>query len=75
MRGLSASAYKRTFVVLLIVLVLGFTFAPGCSPSGTSDIKVGNTAPDFTLYDLDGNQVSLSDFRGEAVFINFWASW
>ena len=38
-------------------------------------IKVGRPAPDFTLADLDGNQVSLSDFRGKAVFINFWASW
>jgi len=31
-------------------------------------------APDFTLTDLDGNRVSLSDFQGKAVIINFW-SW
>jgi len=68
--------YKHIYVGLIIVLVLGFAFASSCSPvpSGLGT-KVGNTAPDFTLSDLDGNQVSLSDFRGKAVFINFWASW
>ena len=33
------------------------------------------TARDFTLNDLEGNEVTLSDLRGKAVFINFWASW
>ncbi len=32
-------------------------------------------APDFTLPDLDGNQVTLSDLRGQAILINFWATW
>ena len=32
-------------------------------------------APDFTLEDLDGNKVSLSDYRGKIVFLNFWATW
>lgn len=35
----------------------------------------GNTAYDFYLEDMDGNYVSLSDFRGQKVFLNFWASW
>ena len=32
-------------------------------------------APDFTVYDLDGNEVHLSDFIGKPVVLNFWASW
>ena len=32
-------------------------------------------APDFTVYDIDGDAVSLSDFIGKPVIINFWASW
>ncbi|MCH5223935.1 MAG: TlpA family protein disulfide reductase [Muribaculaceae bacterium] len=32
-------------------------------------------APDFTLKDLDGKDVSLSDFRGKWVIIDFWGSW
>ena len=32
-------------------------------------------APDFELSDLNGNPVHLSDFRGKAVVLNFWATW
>ncbi|MCZ6479861.1 MAG: TlpA disulfide reductase family protein [candidate division NC10 bacterium] len=37
---------------------------------------VGHPAPDFTLPNLQGRPVQLSNFRGKkAVFINFWATW
>ena len=42
------------------------------APVGTS---VGQSAPDFTLKDLDGNSVSLHQFRGHVVILDFWASW
>ncbi len=32
-------------------------------------------APGFTLENLDGEQVSLSDYKGKIVFLNFWATW
>ena len=32
-------------------------------------------APDFTVYDIDGNEVHLSDYLGTPVVLNFWASW
>lgn len=32
-------------------------------------------APDFTVYDRDGNKVKLSDLKGKPVVLNFWASW
>jgi peroxiredoxin len=35
----------------------------------------GKPAPNFTLQDLKGQQVSLANYRGKAVMINFWASW
>jgi peroxiredoxin len=35
----------------------------------------GVRAPDFTLSSLDGRKVKLSDFRGKAVLLNFWATW
>ena len=41
----------------------------------TSKLKPGQPAPDFTLDDLQGQSVSLSDFKGQAVFLDFWASW
>jgi cytochrome c biogenesis protein CcmG/thiol:disulfide interchange protein DsbE len=35
----------------------------------------GHDAPDFTLTDLQGHTVTLSDLRGKAVVLNFWATW
>jgi peroxiredoxin len=35
----------------------------------------GQTAPDFALQDIDGHTVRLSDLRGKAVVLNFWATW
>lgn len=32
-------------------------------------------APDFTVYDREGNPVKLSDLRGKPVVVNFWATW
>lgn len=37
--------------------------------------QVGDESPDFTLIDSDGGLISLSDFRGAPVMLNFWASW
>ena len=34
-----------------------------------------SAAPDFTLKSVDGENLRLSEFRGEVVLINFWASW
>ena len=41
----------------------------------TSDETTPFMAPDFTVYDSDGNMVHLSDFLGKPVVLNFWASW
>lgn len=38
-------------------------------------IEVDQPAPELTLSDLDGNQVSLSDFKGQVVLLNNWATW
>lgn len=36
-------------------------------------VAVGSTAPDFTVKDLNGQSLQLSQFRGKAVLINFWS--
>ena len=39
------------------------------------ELQTGRPAPDFTLKGLDGQPVSLSQFRGKVVLLDFWASW
>lgn len=43
------------------------------TPDGTEEPKT--PAPDFTVYDLEGEAHKLSDFQGKPVVLNFWASW
>ena len=38
-------------------------------------VEEGSTAPDFTLTDIQGKEVSLSDYRGQWVLLDFWGSW
>ena len=39
------------------------------------EMKDRPAAPDFTLVDPQGRKVSLKDYRGKLVFLNFWATW
>lgn len=43
--------------------------------SGGPPPKVGELAPDFALQSVDGKVVRLSEFRGQTVVLNFWATW
>ncbi len=43
-------------------------------PGETAEVNA-NLAPDFTVYDLEGNAHTLSEYRGKPVVLNFWASW
>ena len=75
------SSIKIAIVILLTVFVLA-----GCdnstSPSASTPVAtvakgrlIGHVAPDFTLTNIAGQQVSLSQYRGKIVVLNFWATW
>jgi peroxiredoxin len=67
--------------ILLLSILLVSCFIPfkGFNKDSTSMDAAASEAPvkteDFTLLDLNGNKVSLSDFRGKVVVLNFWATW
>jgi peroxiredoxin len=44
-------------------------------PASGGAPKLNQPAPDFNLKDLEGRQVSLSDYKGQVVLLNFWATW
>jgi thiol-disulfide isomerase/thioredoxin len=73
---------KRDPVVLIIVamvvalmLVFGFKLARHSQGVAGGGPAKDGAAPDFSLQSLDGKTVRLSDLRGKAVVLNFWATW
>ncbi len=63
--------YKK---LLTIFLILSTVTVLGCSKSG-DDSGSGNKAYNFTLKSVDGKTVSLADFKGKVVIVDFWATW
>ena len=49
-------------------------FIAACG-QGPKVATVGEPAPDFTLVDLKGKTWTLSELKGQVVFVNFWATW
>lgn len=75
-----AGSHWMLFFSLTLFLAMGWiTFTGWTAPvSENANIhapQVGFLAPEFTLSSLDGEVVSLSDFHGKVVVLNFWASW
>lgn len=76
-------------LVALLVIVVGVIFllpsgeapaAPAAEQAepdieGTTLIKTGMEAPDFTVTLFDGGNVTLSELKGKVVWLNFWATW
>jgi len=64
-------------VIILASAITLILVLAGCSTDSepSQGPQVGNQATDFQLLSLDGQEVSLSQFLGKPVLINFWASW
>ena len=61
----SPKQIMTTLILLLSLMTAGSALA----------LDVGSTAPDFTLKSRSGENIKLSEQRGDVVMINFWASW
>ncbi|HEX4098094.1 MAG TPA: TlpA disulfide reductase family protein [Caulobacteraceae bacterium] len=61
----------RTAIVIAAACV--WLLAGGVARAET--LKVGQPAPDFQVETFDGHHMRLSDFRGQVVILNFWATW
>jgi peroxiredoxin len=59
---------KKVFWVHFVVLFFSMVAAIHAQP-------VAVNAPDFTLFDNKGKRISLSDYKGKVVYLDFWATW
>jgi thiol-disulfide isomerase/thioredoxin len=62
-------------VVAAAMLYFGFHMARRAGPEPSQILGKSTVAPDFNLETLDGKNMRLSDLRGKAVLLNFWATW
>ena len=72
--------YKsRVFIIIIffvsLLSVSGQTLEDEMRSAGFGIFNENVSSIDFTLQDLDGNKVSLKDYRGKALMLNFWATW
>jgi peroxiredoxin len=71
----------RNLVLIVVIALVGASVylvsSSSSRPSSewVKSVVAGDIAPDFQLEDTTGNKVSLSDFRGKIVLVNFWATW
>lgn len=63
------------FLLILSLLLCGCSEQPDPTTVPETTAAPAYVAPDFTVYDAEGNSYSLSDFQGKPVILNFWASW
>jgi len=61
-------------LILIALLVLVSTGLSGCLPDTSGGLGIGNLAPNFTLKDMNGQSVSLKDYRGKYVVLNYWST-
>jgi len=71
---------RRILFTFILLSGLVWVFISADHTGSTTDGAIpapreGFLAPDFTLQTLDGETVTLSDLRGQAVLINLWATW
>ncbi|MFZ3588590.1 thiol-disulfide oxidoreductase ResA [Bacillus sp. DJP31] len=66
--------WMRTIILLILASAVCYTlYANFLSPK--ERVRVGSTAPNFILKDLDDLEYELESFRGKGVFLNFWGTW
>ena len=62
-------------IITCIILAFSFGTLSSCIYSPEANVNIGRPAPAFKLLDMDGREISLENFNGKIVLIDFWATW
>ena len=67
----------KKFRIIFSVAILVSIFTMQCYRPVTESgsVAVGQAAPQFTLPDLNGKKISLDQYEGKIVILDFWATW
>jgi thiol-disulfide isomerase/thioredoxin len=68
-------AYRNKRLGVLLAVIALTTIWGGCGTRVRGVAEVGSPAPLFELEDLHGKRVSLEQYRGKVVLLDFWATW
>ena len=64
-------SFNRNIMIVIVFISVSAFFIFGCK----QEIAAGPPAPDFSLKDLSGKTVTLKEYRGSVVVLDFWATW
>jgi peroxiredoxin len=74
-QGKQRSKYTRTGIMKIRKIAAGLLLSVVAAGSLASSGLTGQPAPDFALKSSSGENLRLSEYRGDVVMINFWATW
>ncbi|ANE49029.1 thiol-disulfide oxidoreductase [Paenibacillus swuensis] len=66
--------WVQLVILTAVVLIGGYTIGSALFTDRTKVLKVGDKAPSFSLQGMDGQERSLSDYKGKYVILNFWGT-
>ena len=67
--------YLSISILILGLIWIAINAQGQILPNSNPAPRRGFLAPDFTIHPLNGEEVHLSDYRGQPILLNFWASW
>ena len=66
---------KKAWMPILALAILVVVLLSSSGRQAPPELKDHGPAPDFSLQDLNGETVTLSELKGKVVFVNLWATW
>jgi cytochrome c biogenesis protein CcmG/thiol:disulfide interchange protein DsbE len=67
--------FTRLFALPIVLLLVGCSTEQPVAHSSLKNEEKRKEAPDFSLKDINGKTVRLSDYRGKVILLDFWATW